>query len=100
MPSDTTGPEAGGWGPVVAAVPFEMNGTTLSFQVPWKDLREKQAAFSWSVISTETGAQTTYFTGTSVPLPPAAWTGLATLAGTGLLLALRRRHGLKQTARE
>ena len=53
MPSDTTGPEAGGWGPMVAAVPYQMEGTTLSFQVPWKEMREKGPAISWSVISTE-----------------------------------------------
>jgi hypothetical protein len=84
------GPQAGGWGRELASIPFRATGRTVEFQIPWQALRETDGAFSYSLFSTDAGTQTSSFTGTSVPLPPAVWPALATL-GAGLAGMAARR---------
>lgn len=91
-------PNAGGWGPVVASVPFQVNGEQFTFNLPLHDLRASKAAFSYDVFTTSFGATVSEFQGTaqagaasqSVPLPPAAWAGMITLGGLALVRGTRR----------
>src|SRR3954454_8113014 len=78
-PTDAFGPTAGGWGKSLGAVSIEQSGTTIDFQIPFHMLRETDGDFSYALLATESGIETSSFTGTTVPLPAGAWTGLATL---------------------
>jgi hypothetical protein len=89
-PTDAFGPNAGGWGKSLGAVPIEQSGRTIDFQIPFHMLRETDGDFSYALISTESGIETSSFTGTTVPLPPGAWTGLATLAAGAAWVGGRR----------
>lgn len=91
-------PTSGGWGPVIAAVPFDVKGSNLTFTATFNDLRAAKGTFSYEVYTTHFGATASTVQGWAVPLPPAAWTGLAMLGGMGALLAarkLRRRRSMK-----
>jgi hypothetical protein len=89
-PTDAFGPAAGGWGESLGAVPIEQDGRTIDFQIPFHMLRETDGDFSYALISTENGIETSSFTGTTVPLPAGAWTGLATLAAGAAWIGGRR----------
>jgi hypothetical protein len=89
-PSDAFGPSAGGWGKSLGAVPIEQNGPIVDFQVPFHMLREADGDFSYALIATESGIETSSFTGTTVPLPAGAWTGLATLTAGAAWIGGRR----------
>jgi hypothetical protein len=89
-PTDAFGPNAGGWGKSLGAVPIEQSGPTIDFQIPFHMLRETDGDFSYALIATESGIETSSFTGTTVPLPAGAWTGLATLAAGAAWIGGRR----------
>src|SRR4051812_20686577 len=89
-PTDAFGPAAGGWGKSLGAVPIEQDGRTVDFQIPFHMLRETDGDFSYALISTDNGVETSSFTGTTVPLPAGAWTGLATLAAGAAWIGGRR----------
>jgi hypothetical protein len=89
-PTDAFGPAAGGWGKSLGAVAIQQNGSTIDFQIPFHMLRETDGDFSYALISTESGIETSSFTGTTVPLPPGAWTGLATLVAGAAWIGTRR----------
>lgn len=95
-PSSLFGAAAGGWGRQVAAVPFEVDGRKVAFDLPWSALDESDGLFSYSILALDAGTATRTVEGTSVPLPPAVWTGAATLAGLAACMALyrQRAHGL------
>jgi hypothetical protein len=89
-------PIAGGWGPVRTAVPFNLDGAELSFEVPLADLGDTDGKFSYRLFTVEFGLTVDQVEGVvgaapALPLPPAAWSACATVAGFGLFALLRRR---------
>jgi len=90
-------PIAGGWGPVRTAVPFNLDGAELSFEVPLAALGDTDGTFSYRLFTVEFGltvdqVEGVVGAGTPLPLPPAAWTACATAAGLGLAAFARRRR--------
>jgi len=81
---------SGGWGPVIAAVPFDAKAGNLTFTATFNDLRAPKGTFSYEAYTTHFGATVSTVQGWAVPLPPAAWTGLAMLGGMGLFLTGRK----------
>jgi hypothetical protein len=87
-------PLAGGWGPVRAAVPFGLNGTTLRFQATLRDIGDDgDGYFGYRVFTTEYGLTTSEVESrllppgegptpgpVPVPLPPAARAAAAAAA--------------------
>lgn len=81
-PPDAADAAAGGWGPVVGTVPFELEGSQLSFTAPLQLLGTADGNFAYRVFTLEDGAISASADGPaeSVPVPPAFWTGLAAIA--------------------
>lgn len=92
------GPTSGGWGPVIAGPPLNVKGNDLTFTATYNDLRAAKGTFSYEAYTTRFGATVSTVQGWAVPLPPAAWPGLAMLGGMAMLLGLRKlRHRLLRT---
>jgi hypothetical protein len=83
-------PTSGGWGPVLAGLPFDVNGGNLTFTATYNELRAPKGTFSYEAYTTHFGATVSTVQGWAVPIPPAAWTGMAMLGGMGALLGLRK----------
>jgi hypothetical protein len=91
-------PIAGGWGRVRAAVPFNLDGPDLSFEIPLEVLGDTDGLFSYRLFTVEFGLTVDQVEGvagaaTPIPLPPALWTACATAAGAALFARVRRRPG-------
>jgi hypothetical protein len=89
-------PIAGGWGPVRLAVPFDLDGPDLSFEVPLAALGDTDGRFSYRLFTVEFGLTVDEVQGVagparSLPLPPALLPACATATGVGLFAFLRRR---------
>ena len=84
------GSNAGGWGPVRALLPFEVQGNSLSFTTGLSAIGDNDGAFRYRVFTTQNGAITGQAVGAVIPLPAALWTGLAMLGGIGASKRLRR----------
>jgi hypothetical protein len=89
-------PTSGGWGPVIAAEPFHVNGDNLTFAASFNDLRAPKGTFSYEVYTTHFGGTVSTVQGWAVPLPPAAFMGMAMFGAMGAILGLRkiRQHRL------
>jgi len=88
-------PNSGGWGPVVATLPFQVTGNSLTFMATFSDLRAPNGTFSYEVYTTHFGGTVSNLQSWAVPMPPAAWSGLAMLCGMGTLIGVRKlRRGL------
>lgn len=91
-------PIAGGWGPVVATVPFNLDGSVIDFEVPLDALGGAAAdgVFSYRVFTTDFGLTTSKVEATVgvnvIPLPPGAWGALATGVGFAAVRLIRRRR--------
>lgn len=83
------GPDAGGWGPVKTLLPFELDGTTVTFTVPLDELGDADGRFRYRAFATENGAITTQVTGAIVPLPAAVLPGLLMLGGVSVVRKMR-----------
>jgi hypothetical protein len=86
------GPNSGGWGPAVDAVPYSLIGDTVSFSVPTKDLGWTGHSYQYMAFSLANGAVTSNQTVTMVPTPaafPAGVVGLLLMASA--TYAIRRR---------
>ena len=79
-------PQAGGWGAVRGSVPFQLQGTRLTFAAPLQMLDDHGDPFSYRLLTTQSGQTTSIVTGVAVPLPAACW-----LAMTALPLLVRPR---------
>jgi hypothetical protein len=83
-------PNSGGWGPVVAALPFHVKGDSLAFTATFSDLRAPKGTFSYEVYTTHFGGTVSTLQSWAVPMPPAAWSGLAMLGAMGALTGARK----------
>ena len=86
------GPFAGGWGPVRAVVPVQINGDTLSFTTKLSDIGDSDGIFRYRLFTSDHGTVTSDVTAVSIPLPAALGTGLTMLGGMGFVRKLRRRR--------
>ncbi|HYO11536.1 MAG TPA: hypothetical protein VER17_21410 [Tepidisphaeraceae bacterium] len=84
------GEAAGGWGPLRALVPFEIDGNTVTFTTGLSAIGDADGAFRYRVFTTSHGEMTAQAVGAVIPLPAALWTGLTLLGGIGLSWRLRR----------
>ncbi|MDB5300927.1 MAG: motif putative anchor domain protein [Phycisphaerales bacterium] len=80
FPPDLSDPNSGGWGAIVDTVPFNVKGDQLSFTVPLKDLGAPDGHFAYRAFTMQFGVTDASAESQAVPLPPAAWAGLAMLA--------------------
>jgi hypothetical protein len=91
-PNGDGGPNSGGWGPVMASVPFKLIGDTVDFAVPTADLGITDHSYQYQVYSLSSGSLTADQTVSVIPLPSAFYSGLLGLglaAGAGMWM--RRR---------
>ena len=84
------GSNAGGWGPVRALLPFEIEGNSLSFTTGLSAIGDHDGQFRYRVFTTQNGEITGQAVGAVIPFPAAIWTGLAMLSGVGISKRLRR----------
>jgi hypothetical protein len=84
------GPNSGGWGPVRALLPFELDGTILTFSSGLTAIGDTDGRFRYRLFTAQDGALTGQSVTNVIPLPTALWSGVAMLGGLGILRALRR----------
>jgi hypothetical protein len=77
------GAHAGGWGPVRALLPFDVNDNTLSFSTPLSTLGDTDGKFRYRLFTTDNGGLTTDIVGAAIPLPLAGWSGVMLLGALG-----------------
>jgi len=82
---------SGGWGPVCATVPFDLNGDTLSFTLSWNTFDSSDQRFRYALETYEFGSMNDELIH-SIPLPAAFWAGGAMLAVVVLVQVVRARH--------
>ena len=83
---------SGGWGPVRALVPFDLDGNDLTFTTGLSAIGDDDGRFRYRLITTEGGGLTSEVQGAIIPLPAAVWTGLTMLSGMGVVHRLRKRR--------
>jgi hypothetical protein len=91
------GAHAGGWGPVRAMLPFNVddNTNTLTFSTPLSTLGDTDGKFRYRLFTTDNGGLTTDIQAAAIPLPLAAPAGAVLLGATcaaGRLRELARRR--------
>ena len=91
------GAHAGGWGPVRAMLPFDVDEqtNTLTFSAPLSALGDTDGKFRYRLFTTDNGGLTTDIQAAAIPLPLAAGSGATLLAATcaaGRLRELARRR--------
>ena len=89
---DGGGEQSGGWGPVRAVVPFELDGSTLTFTAGLSAIGDQDGKFRYRVITIESGAVTSEVNAAIIPVPAALWGGMMLLGGAGVVHKLRRRQ--------
>jgi hypothetical protein len=92
------GPEAGGWGPAIATVPFQLVGDSVDFSVPTTDLSWNGHAAQYRVFSLQYGLQTATETVTLVPTPTGLESGLFGLVIVAGVAEYVRRHSRSHQA--
>ena len=88
-PSGEEFPNAEGWGEMLGAVDYELDGETISFTTSWDLLRETDGVFGYRLFAFERGeltSEVTFLSRILIPLPAPVLLGAA-----GLLLALKKR---------
>ena len=92
---DGGGPEAGGWGPVRALLPFELTDNTLTFTAGLTALGDTDGKFRYRVLTTENGSVTSEVKAAVIPLPAASLTGVGMLTALGVARVVRMRRSSK-----
>jgi hypothetical protein len=70
-PPDLGDPSSGGWGPIIALVPFSLSGDTVDFSAPF-DLFSSSPQFTYRIETYYEGVYQGYVQGNTVP-EPATW---------------------------
>lgn len=86
-----SGGATGGWGPVRALVPFELNGATLTFTTALATLGDDDGRFRYRIVTIEEGGMTGEVNAAIIPLPAALWGGMILLGAAGVAVRARRR---------
>lgn len=85
------GNNAGGWGPVRALVPFDLDGSTLTFTTGLETLGDEDGRFRYRLITTQSGGLTGEVNAAIIPTPMSVWGGMVLLGAGGLAVRLRKR---------
>ena len=88
---DGGGDQSGGWGPVRALVPFELDGSTLTFTTGLNTIGDQDGKFRYRVITMDSGSLTSEVNAAIIPVPAALWGGMMLLGGAGIVHKLRKR---------
>jgi hypothetical protein len=104
FPPDLSDPNSGGWGSIADTVPFNVNGNQVTFTVPLSDLGAPDGNFAYRAFTMQFGVTDAMVESHAVPLPPAAWAGLAMLvvvmSGLGCrAIATCRAAGVRSVTR-
>ena len=83
--------QSGGWGPVRALVPFELDGSTLTFTTGLNTIGDQDGKFRYRVITMDSGSMTSEVNAAIIPVPAALWGGMMLLGGAGIVHKLRKR---------
>jgi len=86
------GMNSGGWGPVRAFLPFDLNGDTVTFTAGLSALGDTDGKFRYRLIASDNGEMTGQAAGAVIPMPPALWTGIFML---GAIVAVGKLRILK-----
>ena len=89
---DGGGDEAGGWGPVRDILPFELEGSTLTFTAALETIGDQDGKFRYRIITIDNGGITSEVSAAIIPLPAALGGGMMMLGGAGLVHKLRKRR--------
>jgi hypothetical protein len=85
------GPNSGGWGPVRALLPFELDDQTLTFTTGLSTIGDEgDGRFRYRLITIDDGALTSDTQGAVIPLPAPVWAGIVMLSALGAARALRQ----------
>ena len=87
------GPGSGGWGPIRAMLPFELDDRTFTFTAPLSAIGDDDGRFRYRLISLQDGSLTGEAWSAAVPLPAGVWSGvimLSALAAARVLRSIRR----------
>jgi hypothetical protein len=84
-------PAAGGWGPIITAVPFTLTGTTMTWDTPFSVLGTTNGHFAYNLFTTNFGTTVSSVESVSIPLPAALPIGLITLGLVGALMLFLKR---------
>lgn len=84
-------PASGGWGPIIATVPFTLTGSKMSWDAPFDVLGTTNGQFAYRVFTTNFGATVSSVESVSIPLPAAFPVGLITLALMGAIVFFFKR---------
>ena len=90
---DGGGAEAGGWGPMRALLPYQIEDDTLTFTAGLSALGDTDGKFRYRVMTIENGSVTSEAQGAVIPLPAAWGTGLTVLTALGVGRVVRMRRG-------
>jgi len=63
---------SGGWGPIIATVPFNLSGDTITFSAPF-DLFNNSPFFTYTIQTDYNGAAQEYVQGSTAAPEPATW---------------------------
>ncbi|HEX8522590.1 MAG TPA: hypothetical protein VF669_10070 [Tepidisphaeraceae bacterium] len=85
------GPTAGGWGPIVDVVPYNLNFNTVTFTTPLASIGDTDGVFRYRVFTTDHGSVTSDASAV-IPLPAALGTGIALMGGLSFARRLNRRR--------
>jgi hypothetical protein len=84
-------PDAEGWGASRGEVPFDLQGTTLEFTVPWGVLGETDEKWSYRLLAFEFGSQTSDVAAIFIDLPTPLEMGAVALPLMMIGLGMQRR---------
>jgi hypothetical protein len=90
-------PAAGGWGPVIATVPFILNGDTVTFSAPF-DLFSSSPIFKYQFQVDVFGVDKEFITGSTAPEPSTWVMTLLGFAGLGYASYRKSRKRASFTA--
>ena len=88
---DGGGEQSGGWGPVRAVVPFELDGSALTFTTGLSTIGDQDGKFRYRVITMQEGSLTSEVNAAIIPVPAALGGGMLLLGGAGAAHKLRKR---------
>jgi len=85
------GDQSGGCGPVRALVPFDLDGSTLTFTTGLSTIGDQDGKFRYRVITMQDGSLSGEVNAAIIPVPAALGGGMLLLGGAGMAHKVRKR---------